>query len=176
MDAAGYGQVERAIALDPTGPDRRREDFELTTETARLRGVVLGPDGAVSGVEVRIVEGPTRRRRAVTDAHGEFALDQVATGDYVVELVSAEYPTVRAEVQAEQWKELRLEQGGAVRLELLDAHTGMPLAGIRIDASGPGTRTVKRTTDARGVVELRGLTPGAWSVRARTPGYVAGNE
>jgi hypothetical protein len=176
VSAAGYGELERSIALDPVGPDRRREDFELTTETARLRGVVLGPDGVASGVEVRIVEGPTRRRRAVTDAHGEFALEQVATGAYVVELASAEYPTVRAQVRAEEWKELRLEQGGAIRLELLDAHTGMPLAGIRVDAAGPGSRAVKRTTDARGVVELRGLTPGAWTVRARAAGYVAADR
>ncbi|MBA3819173.1 MAG: carboxypeptidase regulatory-like domain-containing protein, partial [Deltaproteobacteria bacterium] len=50
--------------------------------------------------------------------------------------------------------------------------SGAPLAGIRIEASGPGGQAATRVTDARGGVELRGLAPGEWKLAVRAAGYV----
>jgi hypothetical protein len=178
VSAAGHGDVERTITLDDTNPNRarQREDFALVIEDGQLRGQVLAPDGGVAGVvAVRVLEGPSRRR-AVTDPRGQFTLDRVATGTYVVELASADYPPLRARLQTGTWKELRFEQGGGVRVRLADARSGAPLAAVRVEAAGPGGQTASRITDPQGVAELRALAAGSWTVRVRSPGYTAGRQ
>ena len=175
VSATGHGDVERTITLDDTNPNRarQREDFVLVVEDGQLRGQVLAPDGGVAGVvSVRVLEGPSRRR-AVSDARGQFALDRVAAGGYVVELASADYPPLRANLQTGTWKELRFEQGGGVRLRIGDARTGSPLAAVRIEATGPGGQTASRTTDPLGLAELRALAAGEWTLQVRSPGYTA---
>jgi murein DD-endopeptidase MepM/ murein hydrolase activator NlpD/protocatechuate 3,4-dioxygenase beta subunit len=170
--AASYGEAERAIAL-VDNRDHQREDFTLTIEDAQLRGVVLAPDGgAAAGVSVRIVQGTTRRR-TVSDAFGRFTIAPVATGRYVVEVSSLDYPPKRIMLDSDRYAELRLEAGGGARALIRDAHNGTPLPNIRVEATGPANRSATRTTDRHGLVELRGLDPGAWKLAVRAPGYVA---
>jgi murein DD-endopeptidase MepM/ murein hydrolase activator NlpD len=171
--APSYGEAERTIALDAAADHApRREEFLLTIEDAQLRGQVLAPDGgAAAGVTVRVLDGPSRRR-AVTDAQGRFALDRVASGRYVLELASPEYPSKRVTADSARWSEHRLEAGGGARCLVRDARSGAPLAGIHLEGSGPGSGTTMGVTDARGLVELRGLAPGDWKLTARTTGYV----
>ena len=176
VSAAGYGDVERTITLDDTTPNlvRQREDFALVIEDGQLRGQVLAPDGGAAGVvSLRVLEGPSHRG-TVSDARGQFALDRIATGSYVVELASADYPPLRAKLETGRWKELRFEPGGGVRLLLADARTGARLAAVRVEATGPGGQSVIRTTDPQGLAELRALAAGEWSVQVRAPGYAAG--
>jgi protocatechuate 3,4-dioxygenase beta subunit len=177
VSAAGHGEVTRAVALDARGrtAERRREDFELVLEDERLTGEVVDPDGhAAAAVDVRIVEGPTRGRRVVTDARGQFVLDGVAPGSYVVELTSPAFPKLRAPLAPGRHAEVRLERGGAIALEVRDAHTAAPLAGLRVDADGPGERVAAATTSAHGLAELAALAPGAWKLRVRAEGYISG--
>jgi murein DD-endopeptidase MepM/ murein hydrolase activator NlpD len=179
VSAAGYGDVTRAVALDRAGRkgDRHREDFDLVLEDARLTGEVLDPEGhAAPAVDVRIVDGPSRRRRTVTDARGQFTIEGVAAGSYVVELASPAHPRMRADLRTGRHAELRLEQGGAISLELRDAHTAAALAGIHVDADGPGDRTARAVTDGRGLASFTGLSPGAWTLRVRADGYIAAEK
>ena len=176
VSATGFGSVERTITLDAGDrmKTRRREDFELAIEDRRLDGMVLGPDGVpAGGVVVRIIDGPTRRRRGVTDPTGRFLIDHMASGDYVVELSSPDFPTTRATIEADRYKELRLEAGGQIRLEVRDAHTGSPIAGLRVDAVGPDGRSARPQVGADGRALVRGLAAGGWKLRARVQGYVA---
>jgi hypothetical protein len=180
VSATGYGDVDRTITLDDTSTDpsraRQREDFALVIEDGQLRGQVLAPDGGVAGpVAVRVLEGPSRRS-AVTDARGQFTLDRVATGSYLVELASADYPPLRARLQTGSWKELRFAQGGGARVRVADARSGAPLAGVRVEAAGPGGQSASRTTDAQGYAELRALAAGEWTVQVRASGYTAGRH
>jgi murein DD-endopeptidase MepM/ murein hydrolase activator NlpD len=178
VSAAGHGDVERTITLDDTTPGRphEREDFALVIEDGKLRGQVLAPDGGVAGaVAVRVLEGPSRRG-TVSDPRGEFALDRVASGSYLVELTSADYPPLRARLETGTWKELRFSPGGGVRILLADARSRAPLAAARVEATGPGGQAVIRTTDPQGLAELRGLATGEWSVQVHAPGYTAGRE
>jgi murein DD-endopeptidase MepM/ murein hydrolase activator NlpD len=178
VSAAGYGDVDRTITLDDTNPSRarQREDFALVVEDGQLRGQVLAPDGgAAAGVAVRVLEGPSRRS-AVTDARGQFALERVASGSYLVELASAEHPPLRARLVTGTWKELRLEQGGGVRVRVSDPRSGAPVGSVRVEATGPGGQSASRTTDPQGVAELRGLVAGEWTLQVRAPGYTAGRR
>jgi murein DD-endopeptidase MepM/ murein hydrolase activator NlpD len=173
--ATNYGDAERAIAVIE-GRTHPREDFKLTLEDGQLRGVVLAPDGgAAAGVSVRVVEGITRRR-TTSDAYGRFTLSPVTSGRYVVELSSIDFPPKRIAIDTERFVELRLDAGGGARTLIRDAHSGATLANVRVEASGPGGQSMSRTTDARGIVELRGLTAGEWKLAARVAGYIASSR
>ena len=76
-------------------------------------------------------------------------------------------------LESDRWAELRLEAGGGARALVRDAQRGAPVANARIEALGPNGQTANRTTDAHGVVVLRGLTAGEWKLSARAHGYVA---
>jgi murein DD-endopeptidase MepM/ murein hydrolase activator NlpD len=167
--ASRYTHVERTVSLG--GRDRRREDFVLTAEDAVLRGQVIAPDGgAASGVSVRVVEGISKKR-TLTDAQGQFTIDPVAVGRYVLEIGGGSFPVKRATVDVDRWAELRLDAGGRVQALVRDAHTGSGLANIRVEARGPGGARATRSTDTRGLVDLRGLAAGEWKLAARAPGY-----
>jgi murein DD-endopeptidase MepM/ murein hydrolase activator NlpD len=171
--ASGYGEAARTIVVDDRASAVRRENFMLTIENAELRGQVIAPDGgAAAGVAVRVVEGTTRRR-AVTDAQGRFALLPLASGRYVLELTSPEFPTKRVSTQSDRFTEIKLEAGGGIRLAVRSAQGGEPIVGARVDLVGPADRRVTRTADARGGLDVRGLAAGEWEVVVRAPGYVA---
>src|SRR5262249_50516427 len=97
VSAPGYGDTDRTVALDDNVA-QRGEDFTLVIETAQLRGQVPAPDGGAAGlVDVRVIEGPTKRH-VVSDATGRYTVDRVATGGYVIELSSPEFPPIRARI------------------------------------------------------------------------------
>lgn len=169
--APSYGDSERSIAVID-GRRHPREDFKLVALDARLHGVVLAPDGgAAAGVAVRVVDGATRRR-TVSDAFGKFTIAPVASGRYVVELTSPEFPAKRITLDSDRWGELRLDAGGGTRTLVRDGHSGAALANVRVVATGPSGQSAHRTTDARGFAELRGLTAGEWKLAVRAPGFV----
>ena len=170
--AVNYGDAERAIAVSE-GRARQPEDFKLTVEDGRLRGVVLAPDGgAAAGVSVRVVEGVTRRRTA-SDAYGGFTIAPVTSGRYVVELSSLDFPPKRVTLDTERFAEVRLDAGGHARVVVRDAHGALPLANVRVEATGPGGQMANRTTDGTGIVELRALAAGEWKLSVRASGYVS---
>lgn len=169
VSAPKYGETSRTIDL--AGRDSSRADFSLVVEDATLRGLVRSPFGGVAGASVRIVEGPTRRS-AVTDAAGQFTIQPVATGRYVLEVSSPDFPVRRLAIESDRFGEVRLEQGGGVRIRVGDAREGAGLAGIRVEGRGPDGAVAGRTSDARGIVDLAGLVPGAWTLVVRARGYV----
>lgn len=174
--APGYGTIERPIDLAPATARgvERVEDFDLVVEDSWLRGRVIDADGApAAGVSIITVDGPSRRRTAITGTDGGFAIERVARGDYAVELTSADSPVTRATLTAEAWAELKLDRGGSLAIDLRDAHTGAALADLRVDASGPDGRSAEAVTGPDGIATVRGLVPGAWTVRVRAAGYVA---
>lgn len=173
--APGYGDLDRDVTLDDGHPSRtrHREEFVLVIENSELRGQVLAPDGGAAGVvTLQVIDGPTRRS-AQSDAQGRFTLARVATGTYVVELSSPEYPSKRVTLVTDRYKELRLDVGGGLRIDVRDQSSRAPLANIRIDATGPDGRRASRTTDATGTAELRGLVPGEWKLAVRAPGFAS---
>jgi len=164
--APGYGAASRTIAL--AGRDVTAE-LLLVAEDARLRGVVRSPFGPVAGAMVRIVDGPTLRT-TTSDAAGQFVLP-VATGHYVLDVSSPEFPARRITLDSDHTADVRLDQGGRARVVLADARDGTALAGLRVDARGPDGATVTRTSDARGLVELPALAVGTWTLAVRGPDH-----
>jgi hypothetical protein len=119
---------------------------------------------------VRVVDGPSHRTQAA-DARGQFVIDRVARGSYLVEVTSPSSPPKRIALDSDRWQDIRLELGGRIHAMIGDARSGAALAGIRVDATGPDKTTLARTSDVRGVVDLAGLAGGTWTLAIRARGY-----
>lgn len=173
VSADGHGALERTLTLADAGPDRLKEDFDLALEDATLHGQVLDAGGfPVAAAVLRVIEGPSLRRRVTADAHGNFEIPGVAAGDYVVELSSPAHPKKRASLGAGTFTRLTLADGGELRLRLRDRQTGEPLANVTVAARGPGDQSRTLRTGPDGTVTARPLVTGSWQLRARTAGYV----
>ena len=176
VSARGHGAVARAVSLRGRGltAQRREELFDLEPQDAELRGRVVDPRGLpVRGATVRIADGPVRARRASTDEAGGFVLREVPRGRYQLEVIAREYPATRAAADTGAAATITLAQGTRVRIELRDAGTAAALAGVRVEAAGPGRARTSVLTGADGAAELAALAPGRWTVRAQRAGYAA---
>src|SRR6185503_653928 len=95
--------------------------IEITTGAAEGRQVVVGPDGA-------------------------FSIDMLPAGKLRVRVEHPWYPTTELDAVATRTGEtqrLRLPLGGNVEGALLDRSSGAPIAGMTIDADGPGGLTAE---------------------------------
>jgi protocatechuate 3,4-dioxygenase beta subunit len=174
VSADGHGALERTLTLADAGPARLAEDFDLAVEDATLHGQVLDDGGfPVAGAVLRVIEGPSLRRRVTADPYGNFAIGSVAAGDYVVELSSPAHPKKRATLGTGTFTKLTLADGGELRLRLRDRQTGQPLANVTVAARGPGDQARTLRTGPDGTVTAGPLATGRWQLRARTAGYVA---
>jgi murein DD-endopeptidase MepM/ murein hydrolase activator NlpD len=174
--AVGFGAAERRVALVARGmvSGRREENFELAAQNAEIEGLVVDASGLpVRGASVRIVAGPVRGRRAASDGSGRFSLPLVPDGRYELEASSPQHPPTRARAATGERTRIALASGGAFSLAVLDAQSRAGLAGVRIEATGPGGARAAALTDAGGRAELRPLAAGRWRIRARAAGFAA---
>jgi hypothetical protein len=179
VTATRHGAVERQLILHAGGatPGRREERFELASEDAELRGQVVDDDGfPVRGARLLVIDGPSRGRRAVSDAGGSFVLDGLAAGRYQLEVRAAGFPPARASAVTGDRASIALAVGATLRVAVRDHHTGAALAGVRLEAGGPDGGRASGVADERGVVTLPALAAGSWRLRAAHPGYARAEQ
>ncbi|MEO8548795.1 MAG: carboxypeptidase-like regulatory domain-containing protein [Kofleriaceae bacterium] len=182
LHASAYGHVElrRTITLPPgkgATADEHREDLVLEVADATLAGTVADGSGLpIRGAELEVLVGNDGSRRGTTQADGTFALDMLPRGHVRVRITHTDYPTVELDAVTSSNGErihLVVPLGGAIEGGLLDGTRGTPLAGVSIDAHGPGGATAEATTQTTGLWKLGPLAKGAWKVEVKLPGYLA---
>lgn len=161
------------VALAPV-PGQTTTTAPRTTGSSTVRGVVVGPDGAVPGATVRIdrlVGDAVQRTDLATDGNGGFIATGLPGGRFRVRaFVPPELAMVDAEV-------FYLPDGGDRELRLtVEAHTGYAVAAATTPARpilGDGVnlavRVARRAVDADGVVQ-EVATPNV-PVRVRSTGW-----
>jgi protocatechuate 3,4-dioxygenase beta subunit len=178
--ATGMGRADRKAEAGASGVD-----------------FVLKPGGSVTGAVAdetgKAIEGfrvnarlPSRagmmggRADSFAAPDGRFVLDDIAEGEYVVDVtaperVTAVFPGVKvAAGAAADIGTVRLGTGGIVKGLVVDG-SAAPVAGASVWVMGPG-RDFSRmpteiTTDSGGAFEARGVTPGSAQVRATHVAY-----
>jgi protocatechuate 3,4-dioxygenase beta subunit len=178
---SAYGHVEthRTVELVPAKgrtASEQRVDIVLDVADAILAGTLDDAAGAaVAGATIEIASGTGEGRRGITSADGTFSIDNLPRGRVRVRVTHPEYPPAELDAVASSTGErarLRLALGGQAEGVLLDAASGEPIAGMTIDARGPGGARAEATTDAKGMWQLGPLRPGTWHVVAKLPGYL----
>jgi protocatechuate 3,4-dioxygenase beta subunit len=180
--ASAYGHVEAHHIVDLTPPKGRtaaeqREDIVLEVADAILAGTLDDAAGApIAGANIEIISGAASGRHAVVAADGTFNIDMLPSGPLRIRIDHPSYPSDELEAVASttgQRARLRLALGGQVEGVLLDAASGNVLAGMTIDARGPGGRSADTTSDDKGFFKLGPLKPGKWKIEIKQPGYLA---
>jgi hypothetical protein len=124
---------------------------------ARATVVGTGPGGSVA--------------RAVSDAHGAFALRGLSDGHWRLEARHADFAPGFAEAEAGATDvEVVLAGGGGLRAQVRDALTLGPIGAFAVRARGPGGADLRRAFSA-GELELTPLVPGLWTLTVEARGF-----
>lgn len=165
-----------------------RDGILVARAGASISGRVLDPKGApVAGVSVIAKSSSASvfdADIAQTDAGGEFRIARLLGGSYTlnasqidakqkIDWVPGEAAKVKVAPGASATvPELKMMQGGAVEVQLVDEATGQGVAGANVFSYGDGDRVAlslaEQTTDARGRATLH-LPPGKRSVMMYRP-------
>jgi hypothetical protein len=179
--ASAYGHVESRRSLDlatakGTTALEQREDITLEVADAVLAGTLDDSTGAtVPSAHIEIINGPAEGRQVVVNADGAFSIDMLPAGKLRVRVTHPSYPTTELDAVASKTGEtqrLRLPLGGQVEGVLYDDFAGTPIAGMTIDATGPGGLTAEAVSDDKGRWKLGPLRPGSWTLQVKLPGYL----
>lgn len=168
--ADGMVLATRGITVDVEAGETTGDVEIRMVAGSRIRGIVREAGKPVAGARVRIanIDGSRGARSAVSQADGSFSLDEVPRG--TVRFAARPWEVVSPEsFQVER----KVHEGVVLDVESLGAISGLvvrnkrPIATARIDIWGPNERDLGPvSTDARGRFEVRGLSPGPWTLFA----------
>lgn len=169
---AAYGAdrgVDR-VHCDPNEPEDQIVEVRIGP-TGSIAGRVVNRSGdAVSGAEVRPVEGNTGRgrvfteRRANSNRDGYFTLTDLPVAEWILmgfaegyaESITPQYPIGTTDAV------VRLNDGGSVSGIVVDAATGNGIGEVKVTLHGEKTRRRRSvTTGADGQFAFPGLPDGA---------------
>ncbi|MCK6586040.1 MAG: carboxypeptidase regulatory-like domain-containing protein [Polyangiaceae bacterium] len=124
---------------------------------------------------------PMGRPRNISDAAGQFLLERLPPGRYVLTASADGRPPARSSsIEVEPGRtthhvRITLARGATLSGTILDAETRQPIAGARVvldAATSTGANAIDgATSDASGAYSLQGVPPGPFSVRVAREGY-----
>jgi protocatechuate 3,4-dioxygenase beta subunit len=124
---------------------------------------------------------PVGRSRTITDPAGQFLLERLPPGRYVLTASADGRPPARSssiEVEAGRTTHharITLARGAALAGTITDAETRRPIEGARVSldaVTSTGANAIEgSTSDETGAYELKGVPPGPFSVRVSREGY-----
>ncbi|HZJ71775.1 MAG TPA: carboxypeptidase-like regulatory domain-containing protein, partial [Planctomycetota bacterium] len=172
------------VVIDAQPPDAGLPDYgnieiiEATpSESATVAGVVRGPDGplAVFDVELSTFGNKTLGTLRFVAADGRYLIDRLAPvpSDVTISAPGLAPALVHVELRKGQVADgsATLSAGANVEGTVTDAHSGRPLAGVRLSMN-TGQDYALAYSDARGHYQLRDVAPGRRSMEAHQPTYV----
>ncbi|MCL4224872.1 MAG: carboxypeptidase regulatory-like domain-containing protein [Myxococcales bacterium] len=175
--AHGHDDAQVEVDLAPRPGDDpsadRTLDLTLVVADAELEGAVEDAAGLpVIGARVIVDAGAAAGRSATSADGGRFRLTMLPDGPLALRVEHPDYPVQRFREAPGDAARLRLRPGGGLELLVMDHHTGQPVRGVTLVASGPGGVKRELDTGAGGRAQAVPLEVGTWSVAAAVPGYV----
>ncbi|MEM4275869.1 MAG: carboxypeptidase regulatory-like domain-containing protein [Thermoplasmata archaeon] len=150
-------------------------NFTLEEKPTKLFGLVTSGAFLVPGVNVSVVGTPLFN---VTNAKGEFLIENISAGTYTVMASMVGYETaVIGNVTIETGGETRLDislvalPGAILRGTVVSSVDGSPLVTAIITLSAPGYGPITTTTNVNGGFEFTGLAAGNYTVQIEMKGY-----
>lgn len=187
--AYGHAEVRRSVDIDarPSGgvadlgargaAGTWTEDFVLEVADAMLAGIVVDVAGVpIGSAQLDVVGGQWQQRRATSSANGAFSIDKLPRGPLRVRIRHPDFPSAELDAIATTTHapvRLTLASGARVEGAVVDGWSGKPLAGLTLNAAGPGGATAEASTDKAGRWRLGPLRSGQWKIAVKQPGYLS---
>ncbi|HEY0157178.1 MAG TPA: carboxypeptidase regulatory-like domain-containing protein [Thermoanaerobaculia bacterium] len=181
-NAPGYASGNLNVTVEE---GKTLSDVELQLDAGiRLTGRVTGPNGSpLSDVSVRLepsTGGAFAMRgmemSATTDANGEYTLEALQAGEESVTFSHPKYLSASKDVTL-KGRETRLDvqlAAGQRVTGTVVTESGAPVAEAYVQAGGSGWSGESARTNANGVFEMEGMTPGRYRFSARKSGVGEG--
>jgi protocatechuate 3,4-dioxygenase beta subunit len=158
-----------------TGDEQVRFDPRVFEEddpdgSLRLEGQVVDRDDhGVGGAEV--VVGSRPPRTTTTEGDGTFHFDKLIAREYGLTATAGDLAgTAQVDLTADSDPVIiRMREGAAVEITVVDAGTNKPLAGAAVAMRS--LRDVAETTDSDGIARFRGVAPGFAIAHASAEGH-----
>lgn len=177
VSAFGHADASARLDLASAAADRAEvvHDVVLVVADAELTGLVEDPSGLpVVGARIEVDGGPADGRAATAGPGGRWTIAMLPPAPLTVGVTQGGYPAQTfAATPGTDDVRLVLRYGGGVEGVVFDHHTGENLEGIAVSASGPEGAQRDLVTDARGQLALVPVPAGRWTLRIKTPGYLA---
>lgn len=159
------------------------EPVQLEPTITGGHGRIVGTVQSTSGIRLQNAKltatGGSSTRAALTTDSGEYKLTDLPAGTYALLCVKEGYESATATVVVEAGSDRLFRfvlhtptaQAGRIR-GVARNDSGQALVGVTVVAS-VGTSAVTATTNANGVYEFDGLSPGDYQLRAGKEGYTS---
>jgi protocatechuate 3,4-dioxygenase beta subunit len=180
--ASAYGHVDatRELALPATTDAARDEklDLVLVAADAAIEGELDDPTGLpVAGAELSVGgaaagDVTSGGRRATTDKAGRFRIAGLPPGPVRLHAIATGFPPQDLDAQAVSDVKLVLALGGGIDGLVFDHHTGEPIPGVAITATGPGGLREDAESGGDGRFTIAPIVPGAWRLQVALAGYL----
>jgi hypothetical protein len=182
--ASAYGHVDAVRALElPAVTDAVRDeklDLVLVPADAAIEGELDDPTGLpVAGAELSVATPGAAAgdviaggRRATTDKAGRFRIAGLPPGAVRLHAIATGFPPQDLDAQAVSDVKLVLALGGGIDGLVFDHHTGQPIAGVAITATGPSGAREDAESGADGRFTIAPIVPGAWKLQVALAGYL----
>jgi len=172
--AYGYVDAERELELGAPKDAARDEkiDLVLTSADGAIEGELDDPTGLpVASAQIAVI-AKTGDRRTVTDGSGRFRIGGLAPGPVRLHVEATGFPPQDLSSTTEDDVRLKLVFGGGIDGMVFDHHTGQPITGAAITATGPGARKLDAESRADGRFSLVPIEAGGWRVKVALAGYL----
>ncbi|WP_281658304.1 carboxypeptidase regulatory-like domain-containing protein [Halobacillus sp. Cin3] len=176
----GYGTNIVTVVVE-TG-ETERINIPLSSLSGGVEGQILDAAGdplAEQGISIQVYDNDGKLVEAVlADPSGNFAVENLSLGEYVLVISAPGYGTAAVEVSivAGQTLEVTIileEDPGTLSVSVTDAETGDPVTGASVTVALPdGTVVGAGTTDSNGDGLITGLPPGELNVFTSKENYI----
>lgn len=153
-------------------------DFSLKSNPGSITGTVTDASTSqpVRGATLLVTDGGALVASALTDANGQYQIDQLNPGSYTITTSSITYQTGSQGVSVSSSQitivDFALQnQPGMIAGQIVDQSTGLSLAGATITVSNGSNVLGTMLSDSNGNYVMNGLMPGSYTVRAALNTY-----
>lgn len=156
------------------------QNFALVFGAGSVEGIVTdsgGSPGPVEGAHVKAIKNNIVYGTSITSQDGEYSITGLGAGPYTITVGQDNYRFAYQDVtitngEATTANFSLVEGSSTVNGTITDTVTGLPLAGVIVNASDQASSFIEYTvTESDGTYSLRGLYPATFIVDAAKAGY-----
>lgn len=174
--SANYNTVVQGLVI--ASNQQTTVNLALNPNPGSISGQIIDSNSSqpLSGITINVIRSNTLIASALTDANGNYRIDNLSPGSYTLTTASAlfQVATQGAIVSSNQTQVVNLsllDQPGTLSGQITDQSNGLSLSGALISVLNGSNTLATVLTDSNGNYVISGLAPGSYTVRVTLNTY-----